>query len=118
MFVYGSEVENCNVCHCYWFADCVATWLVGSRTQAVSPPLKLNLCTLERGRGEGDVWMSFVCVCELFCKESFKVEIILIKTIKPPPYTFHGTSLHQKALFFFSRKCPEMEECLNKQLYT
>lgn len=89
MFVDGSEAENCNVCNCYWFADGVTTWLAGSGTKAVRPPLKLKL----RALGVGDVWTSFVSVCVLFCKESFKVEIILIKTIKSSLYTFRGTSL-------------------------
>lgn len=60
VFVYGSEVEHCHVCNCYWFADCVTTWFAESRTKAVSPPLKLRPCALGGGRGEGDAWMAFV----------------------------------------------------------
>ena len=55
VFVYGSEVENRNVCHCYWFVSCVTTWFAGSRTKAVSPLLKPKLCALGAGRGEGNV---------------------------------------------------------------
>lgn len=60
VFVYGSEVENCNVRNCYRFADGVTTWLAESGTKAVSSPLQLKPCALEGGRGEGDAWMAFV----------------------------------------------------------
>lgn len=89
MFVDGSEVENCNVCNCYWFVDGVIIWLVGFGIKVVRFFLKLKLRVL----GVGDVWIFFVFVCVLFCKELFKVEIILIKIIKFFLYIFRGISL-------------------------
>lgn len=117
MFVYGSEVENCDVCNCYWFAACVTTWFAEPRTKAVSLPFEPRLRTSGGASGEGAARTSFVGLCVLLCKESFKDEIILIKTIKPPWYTLHGTTVHSKA-FLFATKCPETEEFLHKQLYT
>lgn len=75
VFVYGSEVENCNVCNCYWFADCVTTWFAGFRTKAVNPPLRLKLCTLggeeEKGKFGGLVFVFVHC----FVKNHFKLKL-------------------------------------------
>lgn len=72
MFAYGSEVENCHVCNCGWFADCVTTWLAGCRTKTVNPPGKLE--------EEEEVGVAFVCL--LLCKDSWEVVIILIGMVE------------------------------------
>lgn len=74
--------------NCCWFADCVATWFAGVRTKAVNPTPKAEAMDFRKRKRRREVWMSFVCVCALFRKESFKVEIILIGTIKPYYHTF------------------------------
>jgi hypothetical protein len=66
----------------------VATWFAGVRTKAVNPTPKAEAMDFRKRKRRREVWMSFVCVCALFRKESFKVEIILIGTIKPYYHTF------------------------------
>jgi hypothetical protein len=76
VFAYGSEVENCHVCNCGWFADCVTTWLAGCRTKDSKSPWEAG-----GGRGGGgEVGVAFVCL--LLCKGSWEVVIILIGMVE------------------------------------